>query len=111
MALRSTKHTVAPKGLEGGMPGRTGKCTLDPGTEKSREIPSRYSDHLLRPGDIVRLETPGGGGLGNPRERDPERVLSDVRNGYVSIEKAREVYGVAIRAANGDFAIDKSERR
>ncbi|HEY1371480.1 MAG TPA: hydantoinase B/oxoprolinase family protein, partial [Candidatus Binatia bacterium] len=47
MALRSTKHTIAPKGLEGGMPGRTGKCTLDPGTEKAREIPSRYSDHPL----------------------------------------------------------------
>ncbi len=111
MALRSTKHTVAPKGLEGGLPGRTGKCTLDPGTEKEREIPSRYSDHLLRPGDIVRLETPGGGGLGNPRERDPERVLSDVRNGYVSIEKARDIYGVAIRAENGDFAIEHSERK
>ena len=111
MALRSTKHTVAPKGLEGGMPGRTGKCTLDPGTDKAREIPSRYSDHLLRPGDVVLLETPGGGGLGNPRERDPERVLNDVRNGYVSIEKARELYGVAIRAVNGDFAIDKSERK
>ncbi|HKA32244.1 MAG TPA: hydantoinase B/oxoprolinase family protein, partial [Candidatus Binatia bacterium] len=111
MALRSTKHTVAPKGLEGGMPGRTGKCTLDPGTDKAREIPSRYSDHLLRPGDVVRLETPGGGGLGNPHERDPQRVLSDVRNGYVSIEKARALYGVAIHAVNGDFAIDKSERR
>jgi N-methylhydantoinase B len=111
MALRSTKHTVAPKGLEGGDPGRTGKCTLDPGTDKAREIPSRYSDHLLRPGDVVRLETPGGGGLGNPRERDPERVLSDVRNGYVSIDRARELYGVAIRAVNGDFAIDRNERR
>ncbi|HEY6197572.1 MAG TPA: hydantoinase B/oxoprolinase family protein, partial [Candidatus Binatia bacterium] len=111
MALRSTKHTVAPKGLEDGLPGRTGKCTLDPGTDKAREIPSRYSDHPLRPGDVVRLETPGGGGLGNPRERDPERVLNDVRNGYVSIEKAREIYGVAIRAVNGDFAVDKSEQR
>jgi N-methylhydantoinase B len=111
MALRSTKHTVAPKGLEGGAPGRTGKCTLDPGSDDAREIPSRYSDHLLRPGDVVRLETPGGGGLGNPREREPEHVLNDVRNGYVSVEKARELYGVAIRSANGDFVMEKSERR
>jgi N-methylhydantoinase B len=111
MALRSTKHTVAPKGLEGGDPGRTGKCTLDPGTDKAREIPSRYSDHLLRPGDVVRLETPGGGGLGNPRERDPERVLNDVRNGYVSIDKARDIYGVAIHAVDGDLSIEKSERK
>jgi N-methylhydantoinase B len=111
MALRSTKHTVAPKGLDGGAPGRTGKCTLDPGTDKAREIPSRYSDHLLRPGDVVRLETPGGGGLGNPRERDPERVLNDVRNGYISIDKARELYGVAIRTVNGDFTIDRDGGR
>jgi len=110
MALRSTKHTVAPKGLEDGLPGRTGKCTLDPGTDKAKVIPSRYSDHLLRPGDVVCLETPGGGGLGDPRERDPERVLNDVRNGYVSIDKARELYGVTICAADGDFTIEKSER-
>ncbi|HEX2386554.1 MAG TPA: hypothetical protein VHL99_08320, partial [Candidatus Binatia bacterium] len=61
--------------------------------------------------DVVRLETPGGGGLGNPREREPEHVLNDVRNGYVSVEKARELYGVAIRSANGDFVMEKSERR
>src|SRR5690348_9302092 len=111
MALSSTIRTVAPKGLEGGDPGRTGKCTLDPGTDKAREIPSRYSDHLLRPGDIVRLETPGGGGLGNPRDRDPERVLNDVRNGYVSVEKAREIYRVAVERLDGDFALNESETR
>jgi N-methylhydantoinase B len=110
-SLRSTKHTVAPKGIEGGLPGRTGKCTLNPGTEKDKVIPSRYSDHLLQPGDVVRLETPGGGGLGNPLERDPMRVLSDVRNGYVSREKAREIYGVVIEPANGDSVIDESRTR
>jgi N-methylhydantoinase B len=110
-SLRSTKHAVAPKGIEGGLPGRTGKCTLNPGTEKDKVIPSRYSDHLLQPGDVVRLETPGGGGLGNPLERDPMRVLSDVRNGYVSREKAREIYGVVIEPANGDSVIDESRTR
>jgi N-methylhydantoinase B len=106
-ALRSTKHSVAPKGIEGGHPGKTGKCTLDPGAEKEKEIPSRFSDHLLHPGDVVRLETPGGGGLENPLERDPQKVLADVRNGYVTSAKARELYGVAIEPANGDFTIDE----
>jgi N-methylhydantoinase B len=95
-SLRSTKHTVAPKGIENGLDGRTGKCTLNPGTEKERVIPSRCSDLTLRPGDVIRLETPGGGGLGNPKERDPQKVLSDVRNGYVTREKATEIYGVAV---------------
>ena len=104
-ALRSTKHSVAPKGIENGLPGQTGKCTLDPGTDRERVIPSRFSDHPLRPGDVVSLETPGGGGLGNPRERDPELVLRDVRNGYVTIAKARELYRVAVEAVNGDYQI------
>ena len=106
-SLRSTKHAVAPKGIESGLPGKTGKCTLNPGTEKEKVIPSRYSDHLLLPGDVVCLETPGGGGLGNLLERDPIKVLSDVKNGYVTREKARELYGVVIEAVNGDFAIDE----
>ncbi|TAJ84187.1 hydantoinase B/oxoprolinase family protein [bacterium] len=106
-SLRSTKHSVAPKGIEGGSPGRTGKCTLNPHTEKERVLPSRYSDHTLHPGDVVRLETPGGGGLGNSLERDPMKVLSDVQDGYVSREKAKELYGVVIEKKNGDLAINE----
>ena len=110
-SLRSTKHTVAPKGIDGGLDGKTGRCTLNPGTPQARVIPSRYSDHTLHPGDIVSLETPGGGGLGNPLERDPLRVLNDVRNGYVTQEKAREIYRVAIDSMDGDFAINETETR
>jgi N-methylhydantoinase B len=110
-SLRSTKHTIAPKGIDGGSDGKTGRCTLNPGTEKARVVPSRYSDHTLRPGDVVRLETPGGGGLGNPVERDPAKVLSDVRNGYVTEEKARDVYRVAIETRGADFIIDESATR
>ena len=50
----------------------------------------------LEDGDIVRVVFAGGGGLGDPRERDPERVLEDVRNGLVSLEAARETYGVVV---------------
>jgi len=110
-SLRSTKHTVAPKGIDGGFDGKTGRCTLNPGTAQARVIPSRYSDHTLHPGEVVSLETPGGGGLGNPRERDPSRVVNDVRNGYVSLSKAREVYRVAIDAIDGDYALDEAQTR
>jgi N-methylhydantoinase B len=60
-------------------------------------LPSRYSDLPLQPGDTFRLETPGGGGYGNPLERDPDVVVSDVASGYVSQESARESYGVVVR--------------
>ncbi|HEY7164002.1 MAG TPA: hydantoinase B/oxoprolinase family protein [Candidatus Binatia bacterium] len=108
-SLRSTKHTVAPKGIEGGNDGKTGRCTLNPGTEKARVIPSRFSDYTLHPGDVVSLETPGGGGLGNPRERAPVSVLNDVRNGYVTPEAARDVYAVAVQAENGELTLNESE--
>jgi N-methylhydantoinase B len=110
-SLRSTKHSVAPKGIDGGTDGRPGRCTLNPGSEKARVIPSRYSDHVLHPGEVFSLDTPGGGGLGNPREREPERVLNDVRNGYVTRQKAREVYGVAIDAADGDVTLNEAQTR
>ena len=110
-SLRSTKHTIAPKGIDGGMNGKTGRCTLNPGKPGERVIPSRFSDHVLHPGDVFSLETPGGGGLGDPLERDPARVLSDVRNGYVTQQKAREVYCVAVETVDGDFALNEAQTR
>jgi N-methylhydantoinase B len=108
-SLRSTKHTVAPKGIDGGSDGKPGLCTLNPGTETARVIPSRYSDHVLHPGEVFSLDTPGGGGLGNPLERDPQRVLNDVRNGYVTRAKAREAYRVAIDLTDGDFLLNEAQ--
>ncbi len=49
-----------------------------------------------KPGDVIRFCQPGGGGFGDPLEREPEMVEKDVRNGYVSLQKAREEYGVVI---------------
>ena len=61
---------------------------------------------------LYRVLTPGGGGYGNPRERDPEAVLRDVRDGFVSIEGARRDYGVAVTgdpADPGSLAIELVE--
>jgi N-methylhydantoinase B len=110
-SLRSTKHTIAPKGIDGGANGKTGHCTLNPGKPDERAIPSRFSDHVLHPGDVFSLETPGGGGLGDPLQRDPRRVFSDVRNGYVTRERAREVYRVAVDERDSDFILNESETR
>jgi N-methylhydantoinase B len=51
----------------------------------------------LQPDARVRLDLPGGGGVGDPRERNPHAVLKDVVDGYVSIEAAKTLYGVTIR--------------
>jgi len=50
----------------------------------------------LKAGDMFRLDTPGGGGHGDPLAREPERVLADVREGAVSREAAERDYGVVL---------------
>jgi N-methylhydantoinase B len=106
-SLRSTKHTVAPKGIDGGDDGKPGLCILNPESENSRVIPSRYSDHVLHPGEVFRLYTPGGGGLGDALQRNPQRVLNDVRNGYVTPKSAREDYCVVIDYVNADYVLNE----
>jgi N-methylhydantoinase B len=60
----------------------------------------------VQEGDIVTYKPPGGGGYGNPHDRDPRAVLRDVETGFVSREAARMIYGVAISA---DGLIDEEE--
>jgi N-methylhydantoinase B len=52
----------------------------------------------------------GGGGYGPPAARDPERVLADVRDGYVSIEQAREEYGAAIDPVTWTVLSEETEK-
>jgi N-methylhydantoinase B len=60
-------------------------------------MPSKFTTTLSR-GQMFGHETAGGGGWGDPFERDPALVLEDVRNGFVSIEAARDDYGVVLDA-------------
>jgi N-methylhydantoinase B len=69
-------------------------------------LPTRYADYPLRTGDIFRLDTPGGGGYGNPLARDPERVLIDVCEGLVSREAAERDYGVILRPVDRSWMLD-----
>jgi N-methylhydantoinase B len=62
------------------------------GDEKIRVKPHRLQD--VHTGDIVVKHSSGGGGVGDPRERDRAAVRADVRNGFVSAERAREIYGL-----------------
>lgn len=62
----------------------------------SAPMVSKVTDVKLRRGQRVRLETPGGGGWGDPMQRDPARVCQDVRQGLVSVAAARRDYGVAV---------------
>ena len=95
-SMRTDKHALAPQGIDGGQPGGTGDCVINPGREDERSLPSRFGDQRLKTGDVLRVERPGGGGVGVAFERSPEAVLDDVRQGYVSVERARSEYGVVV---------------
>ena len=71
----------------------------------------KFSDIYLKRGDSIRIVTSGGGGYGDPFERDLERIEKDVRQGLISREQAEQEYGVVF--ADGTATIDASatERR
>lgn len=61
----------------------------------------------MRAGQVVRVVTTGGGGWGDPLEREPEWVLRDVVQAKVSVAAARESYGVVIVERDGDYTLDE----
>jgi N-methylhydantoinase B len=95
-SIRSDRHDYQPWGIRAGLDGRGGRHLVSPGMPDERQVPARYGGHRLRQGDTIRLETAGGGGYGDPRRRDRELVLADVRNGYVSSEAAARDYGLTL---------------
>jgi N-methylhydantoinase B len=92
-----------PPGVLGGQPGAPNEIVVGRDAEEIRPAHwSKDEDLALRPGDWVQVRTPGGGGYGNPLERDPALVLRDVRRGYLTAAEAAEQYGVVVRESNGD---------
>ena len=94
LQVRADRHDIRPYGLYGGQPGRPAHNVLNPGPE-AQELPGKLTMTMKR-GDVFRHEQPGPGGWGDPLARDPERVLRDVRNEFVSVDAARDAYGVVI---------------
>lgn len=96
------RHLLAPWGLNGGKEGGCGATNVMKKGEDTwktmreaygKASTSRFNNVSIRRGDRVQLRMPGGGGYGDPGKRDPEAVLRDLREGYISKEAAREHYG------------------
>ncbi len=89
----------APPGVAGGGGAATNRIAFrTDGVEVLPELGSKSTGVRLRAGDRVRIDSPGGGGYGEPSERDPEAVRRDVALGYVSAGSARDDYLVALDA-------------
>ena len=87
------KH--APFGIMGGKSGGRGLYSVIKNGVRE-VIPSKTSDYRIEKGDIISIGTQGGGGYGNPKERNPEMVLHDVKEGKVTLKSAEEDYYVSI---------------
>jgi N-methylhydantoinase B len=107
-SIRSTKHIIPPNGCAGGRPGTTGDIWINPERDGAKRLPTRYADYPLKVDDVFRLDSPGGGGYGDPLVREPARVLDDVREGVVSPAAAEREYGVVLRKSGASWVVDES---
>ncbi|MGH6799179.1 MAG: hydantoinase B/oxoprolinase family protein, partial [Roseiarcus sp.] len=107
------RRKFPPRGLFGGHDGRTARYTLiaPDGTETSLGSKTTFR---VPAGAVVRYETCGGGGYGNPFDRDPTLVQEDVREGKVSAARAASEYGIALKRESLDIdqvGTDRLRRR
>jgi N-methylhydantoinase B len=100
LTVTAERGRVAPKGLFGGLEGACFKSTVTKPDGSMTEMPSKGSAALVRKGDRVLIRCAGSGGYGDPLEREPDRVLKDVIDGYITAKAARELYGVALSHDN-----------
>ncbi|MGN6768729.1 MAG: hydantoinase B/oxoprolinase family protein [Rhizobiaceae bacterium] len=98
-----------PYGIGGGKPGAILRAVFNIGQPDEREL-GKIHELKMGKGDTLTLMMPGGGGYGDPFERDPALVLQDVRNGFVGIEAAERDYGVVIREDSVDMAATEATR-
>jgi N-methylhydantoinase B len=103
LQVRSDRRDFRPFGLYGGGPGRPSMNYLNP-DENAPPLPSKLTMNMKK-GDLFRHEVAGGGGWGDPLERDPALVLKDVFNEFVSLRSAGADYGVVL--AGKPLAVDE----
>ena len=96
------KGRIPPHGILGGADGALTEIEISQGGRVTRpEHFSKGSNFALEAGDWVWVRTPGGGGLGDPRERDPALVRRDLARGYITPGRARDDYGFDPEPADG----------
>ena len=100
MTIHGDREIYTPYGIAGGTNGGGGKLILNPGTDKEQNVGMYGTGIELKKGDHLWFSQSGGGGIGDPRERDPELVLKDVMDGWLSVGAAKKFYGVVIKVGD-----------
>ena len=118
LTANADRHVLPPPGFFGGRDGTVNRFSILRGCQDrtfkewfGTPSTSKFSNMLAQVGDVLAVtQGGGGGGYGDPLERAPERVASDVRNGYVSYERARRDYGVVVDPNLGQIDAPATER-
>ena len=110
LSISSDAETTPPFGLFGGMPGMPGRKYIHTGTSAEERLYAKTTDLRLPKGSVVSFLTPGGGGYGDPLERDPELVANDELDGYISSDSVFHDYGVVI-TDNGQVSKEATDQR
>ena len=98
LQLRSDKRRFPPYGLRGGAPGSPSETVINPGTARERNLPT-IGPSRIETNDVFRHVLAGGGGWGDPGDRNPNLVAADVRSGKVTLGAALRDHGVVTDAA------------
>lgn len=112
LVVLGDRERVGPFGLAGGTNGGPNMVILNPGTDAEENLGMFTTKAKLKKGDQLEFGSNGGGGFGLPWERKVESVVEDVIDGLLSLEKARDTYGVAITEVNADaleYEVDEAE--
>lgn len=108
-SLLTERSKSTPWGLFGGDSARRAHYLRNPESDAPHELNSK-STTQLDANDVASVQTPGGGGYGDPADRPVEDVLEDVKNGKISVAAAREEYGVVIEDGNLDREASENRR-
>ncbi|GGC80809.1 hydantoinase B/oxoprolinase family protein [Chelatococcus reniformis] len=105
MTHESDRHEDVPWGIFGGGPGSVGALTIHNAGAPAdvHHHPAKFSGLRVEAGDVATYISPGGGGYGDPLERDPGKVLDDLLDDFITVEHAHDVYGVVFDAVDDGY--------
>lgn len=111
-SVEADGHKFAPWGFNGGEDGSVGGLSIKDSADNTIKLPSKLPNRSAKAGSTIQLVGPCGGGYGNPVERDPEKVLADFLDGYISADVVLEEYKVYITESNTvDYEKTMARRR
>ena len=103
-SVMADRAKFAPKGVAGGDSARPSRFVLHTDGE-ARELPSKFTVGVA-PGDVVSIRIGGGGGYGHPSDRTREAIITDLRSGLLTEDRAKQVYGFVVGIKEGNEGID-----